>query len=93
MTDTNKTCLLYTSMCIRDRYETVSDEEAMEAFFKLSRYEGIIPAIESSHAVAYAMRRAKEMRQGSILVCFCLLYTSFNQPDKREAYFEGLDFS
>ena len=35
----------------------------------LSRYEGIIPAIESSHAVAYAMRRAKEMRQGSILVC------------------------
>ena len=41
----------------------------MEAFFKLSRYEGIIPAIESSHAVAYAMRRAKEMRQGSILVC------------------------
>ena len=40
----------------RVRYETVSDEEAMEAFFKLSRYEGIIPAIESSHAVAYAMR-------------------------------------
>lgn len=53
----------------RVKYETVSDEQAMEAFFKLSRYEGIIPAIESSHAVAYAMRRAKEMRQGSILVC------------------------
>ena len=52
----------------RIQYETVSDEEAMEAFFKLSRYEGIIPAIESSHAVAYAMRRAKEMGQGSILV-------------------------
>ena len=48
----------------RVKYETVSDEQAMEAFFKLSRYEGIIPAIESSHAVAYAMRRAKEMRQG-----------------------------
>ncbi|MDY2730350.1 MAG: tryptophan synthase subunit beta, partial [Clostridium sp.] len=31
--------------------------------------EGIIPAIESAHAVAYAMRRAKEMKQGSILVC------------------------
>ena len=44
----------------RVKYETVGDEEAMEAFFKLSRYEGIIPAIESSHAVAYAMRRAKE---------------------------------
>ena len=53
----------------RVKYDTVSDEEAMEAFFKLSRYEGIIPAVESSHAVAYAMRRAKEMRQGSILVC------------------------
>lgn len=52
----------------RVKYETVSDEEAMEAFFLLSRYEGIIPAIESSHAVAYALRRAKEMRQGSILV-------------------------
>ena len=53
----------------RVQYETVNDEQAMEAFFKLSRYEGIIPAIESAHAVAYAMRRAKEMRQGSILVC------------------------
>ena len=31
--------------------------------------DSIIPAVESSHAVAYAMRRAKEMRQGSILVC------------------------
>ena len=53
----------------RVNYNTVSDEEAMEAFYKLSRYEGIIPAIESAHAVAYAMRRAKEMKQGSILVC------------------------
>lgn len=53
----------------RVQYETVDDEQAMEAFFKLSRLEGIIPAIESSHAVAYAMRKAKEMKQGSILVC------------------------
>lgn len=51
----------------RVTYTTISDEEAMEAFFKLSRYEGIIPAIESSHAVAYAMKKAKEMGQGSIL--------------------------
>ena len=50
------------------QYEAVGDEEAREAFFKLSRYEGIIPAIESSHAVAYAMRKAKEMGRGSILV-------------------------
>lgn len=52
----------------RISYETASDEEAVDAFFKLSRYEGIIPALESSHAVAYAMRRAKEMGSGSILV-------------------------
>ena len=52
----------------RVHYETVSDEEAMEAFFLLSHYEGIIPAIESAHAVAYAIRYAKEHKSGSILV-------------------------
>ena len=52
----------------RVKYDTASDREAVDAFFKLSRYEGIIPALESSHALAYAMRRAKEMGQGSILV-------------------------
>ena len=52
----------------RVQYDTVSNEEAMDAFFQLSRTEGIIPAIESAHAVAYAMRKAKEMKQGSILV-------------------------
>ncbi|SFC47585.1 tryptophan synthase subunit beta [Clostridium uliginosum] len=53
----------------RVKYTGISDEEAMDAFFKLSRYEGIIPAIESSHAVAYSMKKAKEMKKGSILVC------------------------
>lgn len=52
----------------RVNYVTVDDEEAMEAFFKLSRLEGIIPAVESSHAVAYAMRYAREHKTGSILV-------------------------
>ena len=52
----------------RVKYDVASDKEAVDAFFKLSRYEGIIPALESSHAVAYAMRRAKEMGSGSILV-------------------------
>ena len=46
----------------------LSDLEAVDAFFKLSRYEGIIPALESSHAVAYAMKLAKQMGKGSILV-------------------------
>ena len=54
--------------CGRVKYDVASDEEAVDAFFKLSRYEGIIPALESSHAVAYAMRRAREMGTGSILV-------------------------
>ncbi len=53
----------------RVHYEAVSDEEAMEAFFLLSRYEGIIPAIESSHAVAYAIKYAKTHKSGSVLAC------------------------
>ena len=46
----------------------VNDEDTIDAFFKLSRLEGIIPAIESAHAVAYAMKLAKEMKRGSILI-------------------------
>ena len=53
----------------RVKYDVVDDEAAVDAFFKLSRLEGIIPAIESSHAVAYAMQLAKKMGKGSILIC------------------------
>ena len=53
----------------RVNYHTVSDIEAVEAFRTLSRTEGIIPALESSHAVAYAMKLAKELgTDDSILV-------------------------
>ena len=52
----------------RVKYDVVSDDETIDAFFTLSRLEGIIPAIESSHAVAYAMKLAKEMGKGSILI-------------------------
>ena len=51
----------------RVSYATVSDDEAVDAFFKLTRCEGILPALESAHAVAYAMRRAREMGTGAIL--------------------------
>ncbi|MBE6406386.1 MAG: tryptophan synthase subunit beta, partial [Lentisphaerae bacterium] len=51
----------------RVKYVTASDEEAVNAFFMLSRYEGIIPALESSHAIAYAIKWAKEHPYGSIL--------------------------
>ncbi|NLE54803.1 MAG: tryptophan synthase subunit beta [Lentisphaerae bacterium] len=52
----------------RVQYVTALDTEAIDAFFKLSRLEGIIPALESAHAVAYAMKLAQEMKQGAILV-------------------------
>ncbi len=52
----------------RVKYDVVNDEETIDAFFKLSKMEGIIPAIESSHAVAYAMKLAKQMGKGSILI-------------------------
>lgn len=52
----------------RVKYESVSDDESMEAFFLLCRNEGIIAAIESSHALAYAIRYAKAHKTGTILV-------------------------
>jgi len=52
----------------RANYVSATDEEAVEAFFKLSRYEGIIPALESSHALAAAMRMAREGKHRAILV-------------------------
>ncbi|MEG0584950.1 MAG: tryptophan synthase subunit beta [Christensenellaceae bacterium] len=52
----------------RVNYVTADDEQAVEAFFKLSRLEGVIPALESAHAIAYGMKLAKEMNKGSILI-------------------------
>ena len=52
----------------RVQYEVATDLQAMEAFFMLCRYEGIIPAIESAHALAYAIRRARAQEAGTILV-------------------------
>jgi len=52
----------------RIQYTTADDKECLDAFYKLSRLEGIIPALESAHAVAFAMKKAKEMGSGSILV-------------------------
>jgi len=58
----------YLQSCGRAQYEAVTDEESMEAFFLLCRYEGIIPAIESAHALAYAIRRARTEKPESILL-------------------------
>ncbi len=52
----------------RAEYVPVTDNEAVAAFEYLSRTEGIIPAIESSHAVAYALKLAPQMNQNEIMV-------------------------
>ena len=52
----------------RAQYVAITDEEAVEAFEYLSRIEGIIPAIESAHAVAYAMKIAPKMDKDQIIV-------------------------
>lgn len=52
----------------RAEYVPVTDDEAVEAFEKLSRTEGVIPAIESAHAVAYAVQLAKTMDKNMVIV-------------------------
>jgi tryptophan synthase beta chain len=56
--------------CGRVRYFSVTDEEALHAFNLLSRYEGILPALESSHALAY-LEKMGELIEGKI-VAVCL---------------------
>ena len=55
----------------RARYVTVTDQEAVEAFSFLSRQEGIIPALESAHAIAHAMKITPTMKKSKIIV-ICL---------------------
>ena len=52
----------------RAEYVAVTDDEAVDAFEYLSRTEGIIPAIESAHAVAYAMKLAPQMGKDALMV-------------------------
>ncbi len=50
------------------KYDIINDQEAIDAFYELSRMEGIIPALESAHAMAYATKLAKKFPHKSILV-------------------------
>lgn len=52
----------------RARYAASTDHEAIQGFLALSRLEGIIPALEPSHAVSYAMKLAREMKKDDIIV-------------------------
>lgn len=65
----------------RIEFAFASDEEVMEAFKFLSRTEGILPALESTHAIAYAMKRAPEMSPSSIL---CLNLSGRGDKDVSE---------
>ncbi len=57
----------YLHDCGRIKYDVIDDEQAMEAFYLLCRTEGIIPAVESSHALAYAIKYAREHSTGAVL--------------------------
>jgi tryptophan synthase beta chain len=52
----------------RARYVAMTDDDALEGFKALCRTEGIIPALESSHAVAYIPQLAKELPEGSTII-------------------------
>ncbi len=52
----------------RVQYESITDQEAVEAFCYLSQKEGIIPAIESSHAIAFAMKLVKTLKKDKIVI-------------------------
>ncbi len=52
----------------RAEYVTASDEEALKAFYLLARLEGILPALESAHAVAYSVKLARQMKKDESIV-------------------------
>ena len=52
----------------RVKYDVISDEEAIDAFYKLSKTEGIIPALESSHAFAYGLKLAKLKKYNNMII-------------------------
>jgi tryptophan synthase beta chain len=58
----------YWKDCGRVRYESITDAEALDAYSTLACLEGILPALESSHAVAQAIKEAPRLGQGKVLV-------------------------
>jgi tryptophan synthase beta chain len=52
----------------RAEYVSITDDEALAAFHLLTRTEGIIPALESSHAIAYAAKLAPQMKKDQIII-------------------------
>ncbi|MCX8084629.1 MAG: tryptophan synthase subunit beta [Calditerrivibrio sp.] len=52
----------------RVKYDSVTDDEAMEGFYALTKHEGILPALESSHAVGYFIKEHKKFKDSTVLV-------------------------
>ncbi len=76
----------------RARYEPVTDAEAMDAFQLLARTEGILPAIESAHAVAGTLRLAKELGPDATIIV-CLSGRGDKDADTAATYFGLLEKS
>ena len=74
----------------RAEYESITDKEALEAFHLLTRVEGIIPALESSHAVAYAVKLAKQWTSEKSIVIN--LSGRGDKDMQTVAEIEGLEF-
>ncbi|ASN07224.1 tryptophan synthase subunit beta [Virgibacillus necropolis] len=74
----------------RVTYTSITDQEALEAFQVLSKKEGIIPALESAHAVAFAMKHAKSMNEDQSLV-ICLSGRGDKDVDQVKEALEGND--
>jgi tryptophan synthase beta chain len=52
----------------RVNYTSITDDEALAAFYECTRTEGIIPALESAHAIAYAKKLSREMKRDDVIV-------------------------
>lgn len=72
----------------RAQYVSVTDDEAMQALLELCKLEGIIPAIESSHALAYAIKAAKTMEKDKIIVV-CLSGRGDKDVNTVQRYLNG----
>ncbi|MEH7116814.1 pyridoxal-phosphate dependent enzyme, partial [Neobacillus vireti] len=72
----------------RANYVSITDQEALDSFQLLSKLEGIIPALESSHAVAYAIKLAGEMNANENIVV-CLSGRGDKDVDAVKARLEG----
>lgn len=72
----------------RVKYVSITDEESMDALLELCRFEGIIPAIESAHALAYAFKLTKKMKKSQSIV-ICLSGRGDKDANTIESYFKG----